>query len=95
MTRSSTLAGCQICICVSLHAAPVPNHALQVLTAPAATGFAYGFINSAYLHQGLFLVVTSYILHSDKDILSELEKIGVSLPVPDFASTTEQQCDVW
>ena len=65
------------------------------LTHPAATGFAYGFINSAYLHQGLFLVVTSYILHSDKDILSELEKIGVSLPVPDFASTTEQQCDVW
>ena len=62
---------------MSLHAAPVPI--ILQLSAPAAAGFAYGFINSAYLHQGLFLVVTSYILHSDKDILSELEKIGATL----------------
>ena len=44
-------------------------------TLPRA-GFAYGFINSAYLHQGLFVIVTSYLLQCDRDLLSDLEKVG-------------------
>ena len=53
-------------------------------SAAATAGFAYGFINSAYLHQGLFLIVTSYLLQSDRDVLSELEKVG-ALTLPRLA----------
>lgn len=37
------------------------------------TGFAYGFINASYLHQGLAVILSCYVLHADREFLNELE----------------------
>lgn len=39
----------------------------------------YGFINAAYLHQAIFLLLSSVVLLSDRDWLHELSEIGQCL----------------
>ncbi|KAK9803316.1 hypothetical protein WJX73_000865 [Symbiochloris irregularis] len=42
----------------------------------AGTGYGYGFINAAYLHQAIFILLSSVVLLSDRDWLHELSEIG-------------------
>ena len=45
------------------------------------TGFAYGFINASYLHQGLAVILSCYVLHADREFLDELESHSKSTSV--------------
>ena len=39
----------------------------------------YGFVNASYLHQAVFLLLSSLVLLSDRDFLHELSEVGTDM----------------
>ena len=63
------------------------------------TGFAYGFLNASYLHQGLAVILSCYVMHADRDFLNELEGHSTPpVPLPSAAAYLAAQlrlCQLW